>query len=72
MPPARDYGKEYRDYHAKPEQKKRRNCRNKSNAIMKPGPGQDTHHKDGNPCNMSRSNMVNVSKSKNRSMNKKK
>ena len=65
---ARDYAKEYREYHAKPEQRKRRACRNKSNTIMKPKTGQDVHHKDGNPCNMSRSNMQNISKSKNRSM----
>lgn len=64
----RNYRKEYDDYHAKPEQRKRRACRNKSNSVMKPKAGQDVHHKDGNPCNMKRSNMANISKSKNRSM----
>ena len=68
---ARDYAKEYRDYHGKPAQRKRRSCRNKSNKIMKPGKGKDVHHKDHNPCNMKRSNMQVISRSRNRSMNKK-
>ena len=67
----RDYAKEYRDYHGTASQRKRRSCRNKSNQAMKPGPGKDVHHKDHNPCNQSRKNMVNISKKKNRSMNHK-
>jgi hypothetical protein len=69
---ARDYQKEYQTYHASEEQKKRRAARNKSNRIMNPGPGQDVHHKDGNPLNMAKSNMVVMSRSKNRAMNQRK
>ena len=67
----RDYKKEYRTYHGTANQRKRRACRGKSNRMMKPGAGKDVHHKDHNPCNFKRSNMVNISAKKNRSMNKK-
>ena len=41
---ARDYRKEYDDYHGTPEQKKRRAQRNKDNKRLKPGPGKEVHH----------------------------
>ena len=70
---ARDYKKEYREYHSKPEQKKRRAGRNAARRIMKmvgrvkKGDGKDVHHKDGNPRNNSRKNLKVESASKNRS-----
>ena len=70
---ARDYKKEYREYHGKPEQKKRRAGRNAARRIMKmvgrakKGDGKDVHHKDGNPLNNKRSNLKVENKSKNRS-----
>ena len=70
---ARDYKKEYREYHSKPDQKKRRAGRNAARRIMamvgrvKKGDGKDVHHKDGNPKNNSRKNLKVESASKNRS-----
>ena len=73
MAKQRDYKKEYRDYHGKPEQIARRSARNKS--VRKLGregkaskDGKDVHHKDGNPHNRSKSNMAVIGRSKNRSM----
>lgn len=65
----RDYKKEYRDYHGKPEQRKRRSSRNKARralGVEKPRntPPRDkrkttnVHHKDGNPNNNSKSNLT--------------
>ena len=48
---ARDYGKEYRSYHAKPEQKRKRAARNaaraklKKEGVVKKGDGKDVSHK---------------------------
>jgi len=59
----RDYRREYDEYHAKPEQKKRRAARNKARslAIKKHGKkaleGKEVHHKDYNPRNNSASNL---------------
>tara|TARA_R100000664_G_scaffold1793_1_gene4648 strand:- start:3718 stop:3939 length:222 start_codon:yes stop_codon:yes gene_type:complete len=70
---ARDYKREYEQYHSKPKQKKRRAGRNAANRIMKmvgkikKGDGKDVHHKDGNPQNNQKSNLKVISKSKNRS-----
>ena len=68
---ARDYKSEYKNYHSKPEQKKKRASRNSARAAMKTGgvavAGKDVHHKDGNPLNNKRSNLAATSKSKNRS-----
>jgi hypothetical protein len=70
---ARDYKKEYREYHSKPEQKKRRAGRNRARRIMsmlkrvKKGDGKDVHHKDGNPKNNSKKNLRVESKKTNRS-----
>ncbi len=70
---ARDYKREYEQYHSKPDQKKRRAGRNRARRIMtmlkrvKKGDGKDVHHKDGNPRNNKRSNLTATAKSKNRS-----
>ncbi len=72
----RDYAKEYRDYHSKPEQKKRRAGRNaaRSLVIQKKGKsavaGKDIDHKDRNPRNNSMSNLRIQSKRVNRGRNK--
>lgn len=67
----RDYKSEYKNYHSKPEQKKKRASRNSARSAMKAGgvavAGKDVHHKDGNPLNNKRSNLTATSKSKNRS-----
>ena len=73
----RDYKKEYKDYHAKPEQKKRRAGRNTARSKLekagrvKKGDGKDVDHKDRNPRNNSSSNLRVQSKSTNRSRNSK-
>jgi len=70
---ARNYKKEYKNYQGTDKQKKRRASRNtarnralKSGKVRK-GDGKDIHHKDGNPKNNSKKNLVVKSKSKNRS-----
>lgn len=73
---ARDYKKEYREYHSKPEQKKKRAKRNAARTILtrKLGKaavaGKDVDHKDRNPNNNSPSNLRLQSPSKNRARNK--
>ena len=69
----RNYKKEYKNYQGTDKQKKRRASRNtarnralKSGKVRK-GDGKDIHHKDGNPKNNSKKNLVVKSKSKNRS-----
>lgn len=70
---ARNYRKEYDNYHSKPEQKKRRASRNTARAMatragsVRKGDGKDVDHKDGNPRNNSKSNLRVKSKSSNRS-----
>jgi hypothetical protein len=71
----RDYKKEYRDYHGKPSQIKRRAARNSSRRLMvkKNGKqavaGKDVDHKDRNPLNKSPRNLRIQSKNTNRSRN---
>ena len=68
----RDYRKEYDEYHAKPEQKKRRASRNAArNKLAKTGrvhkgDGKEVDHKDMNPRNNKRSNLKVVPKVVNR------
>ena len=68
----RNYRKEYDEYHAKPEQKKRRASRNaarnklaKTGRVRK-GDGREVDHKDMNPRNNRRSNLKVVPKRVNR------
>lgn len=71
----RDYGREYANYHSKPEQRKNRSSRNLARRLMKKKlgvkaiRGKDIDHKDKNPRNNSRSNLRVRTKSKNRSDN---
>jgi len=72
---ARDYKKEYNNYHKRPEQKKRRAGRNLARSIAKRKlgakaiAGKDIDHKDRNPKNNSAKNLRVQSKSANRSRN---
>ena len=72
---ARDYNREYRNYHSKPEQRKNRSSRNLARILMrkklgvKAISGKDIDHKDKNPMNNSRKNLRVRSKSYNRSNN---
>lgn len=54
----RNYSKEYKEYHGKPSQIKRRSSRNKARRKMGNPKGRDVHHKDGNPNNNSKSNLT--------------
>ena len=60
---ARDYAKEYKNYHSRPEQIKKRSSRNKARRLLmklgkaKKGDGKDVHHKDGNPMNNKKNNL---------------
>lgn len=69
---ARDYAKEYREYHSRPEQIKRRSSRNKARRLVIKArgknavKGKDVDHADRNPTNNSLSNLRIQSKTKNR------
>jgi len=71
---ARDYKREYAIYHGKPKQIKRRAQRNAARrklaraGLVRKGDGKDVHHKDRNTANGDRSNLVVLSRSKNRSI----
>ena len=70
----RDYKREYKNYHSKPKQRKRRSSRNLARRLMKSKlgikiRGKDIDHKDKNPMNNSRKNLRVRSKSYNRSHN---
>ena len=70
---ARNYKKEYENYHGKPNQIKRRGARNKARkdalkrGTVKKGDSLDIHHIDGNPLNNKSSNLRAIIKSQNRS-----
>jgi len=72
----RNYRKEYDEYHATLEQKKRRASRNAARRMMqaagkvKKGDGKDVDHKDRDPQNNSRSNLRVTSKKQNRGWRK--
>lgn len=69
----RNYRKEYDNYHAKPDQKKKRASRNAARATLakagkvKKGDGKDVDHKNGNAKDNRKSNLKVKSKSSNRS-----
>jgi len=69
---ARDYRKEYDNYHSKPAQKKKRASRNaarrklEAGGRVKKGSDMDVHHVDGNPLNNSANNLRVVHRSRNR------
>jgi hypothetical protein len=63
----RNYRKEYDNYHASPEQKKKRASRNSARNGSGAKPGQDVHHKNGNPLDNRKGNLAVVSPSSNRS-----
>ena len=73
---ARDYKKEYENYHKKPEQRRRNDSRKAARRLMvkKHGAsklaGKDIDHKDRNPKNNSTSNLRIQSKKTNRGNNK--
>jgi hypothetical protein len=71
---ARDYAKEYREYHSKPSQIKRRAGRNKARRLMikegkvRKGDEKDVDHKNHNTNDNRPSNLRIMSKHKNRSI----
>ena len=71
---ARNYRKEYDNYHSRPEQRKNRSSRVLARRLMKKKlgvkiKGKDVDHKDGKPRTNRRSNLRIRSKSSNRSRN---
>jgi len=75
---ARDYKQEYARYQGTSEQKKRRAMRNKvrrqalKDGRVTKGSGFDIHHRDGNPMNHDKSNLVVQHSSQNRSFKRNK
>ena len=67
---ARDYKKEYANYHSRPDQIKRRAARNAARRAMRGRKEltdeKDVHHKDNNPLNNDKSNLSIVTKHYNR------
>jgi len=74
---ARNYKKEYENFHSRPEEKKRRAERNKARKLMekrglvKKGDNKDVDHRDRNTGNNSPSNLRVSSRKDNRSRNSK-
>ncbi len=74
----RDYAKEYRTYHGKLEQIKRRDARNKARALMekkglvRKGGGLHVDHKNNNPLDNRPSNLRAVAVKTNLQKKKKK
>jgi hypothetical protein len=68
----RDYKKEYREYHGRPEQIKNRVSRDKARRLMirqgrvRKGDGMEVDHKDGNPMNNNSTNLQIMSRTANR------
>jgi len=73
---SRNYRKEYDNYHASADQRRKRSSRNKARRKMTKSVGKsklrgkDVDHRDGNPLNNSRGNLRVSCKSKNRSRKK--
>jgi hypothetical protein len=78
MATKRNYKSEYKNYHSKPKQKKRRANRNTARAKMvksgkaKKGDGKDVHHKNRNTKDNRSKNLSVISKRANRSYSRKK
>lgn len=72
MTKPRDYKKEYRDFHGKPEQIKKRDARNAARADMglKVGDPREVHHVRGIEAGNSKDNLRVVSRSTNRKIGK--
>lgn len=74
----RNYKKEYANYQGTKEQKERRAMRNRvrrqalREGRVTKGSGFDIHHRDGNPMNTDRSNLVVQHSSQNRSFKRNK
>lgn len=70
----RDYRAEYDNYHARPDQKKKRANRNAARRKLmregrvRKGDGMDVHHKDGNPLNNNPKNLQALRAKINRSL----
>ena len=67
---ARDYKKEYANYHSRPDQIKRRAARNAARRLLRGRKEltdeKDVHHKDNNPLNNDKSNLSIVTQHYNR------
>lgn len=79
MPSSPGYKRNYKQeakYHATSEQKKKRASRNAARAMMmkagkvKKGDGKDVDHRNGNPTDNRRANLVAKSRSANRSFSR--
>ena len=74
----RNYKQEYKNYHASPEQKKKRGSRNAARSEMeksgkvRKGDGKDVDHKNTNARDNSKGNLRVQSKSANRSFQRNK
>ena len=66
MSKPRNYKKEYKATHGTKNGKLDRAKRNQANRLMKPRKGKEVHHKDGNPRNNNKKNLVVISKKANR------
>ena len=77
MAKKRNYAREYKLYHSKPAQVKRRSQRNSARRKMaakgkvRKGDGKDVHHKNNRTSDNKASNLAAISKHKNRSFHRK-
>ena len=77
MATKRNYKSEYKNYHSKPKQKKRRAQRNSARSKMvragkaSKGDGKDVHHRNRNTKDNRSKNLAVISKRKNRSFKRK-
>ena len=77
MATKRNYKREYKTYHKKPTQKKRRAQRNTARRAMtkagkvRKGDGKDVDHKNRNTADNRKKNLRAIPKSKNRSFKRK-
>ena len=69
---ARNYKLEYKNFHSKPKEKKRRAQRNQARGLVSRGDGKDVDHRDRNTSNNSPKNLRVASVKSNRSRNSRK